>query len=444
MRANEFLIEYVREKTAQALGDKLISALASRSGALPDSLYDWFSLADMALHPENYGRPLSLVLGGKRMVVAPVATQHTTENDVPTAAAALQQLKPQLVNAILAEIENHDPTANKEYTQWLARMWANANGKLKLEDLNRGQFEGGLLGAYTRAKRRKLIKPEHADINRFKTYGEFERAMHDNYDWEKIEQSANNVDKGQSKELYKDADVRVIVPADEKAACYYGQGTQWCTASKNNNMFNHYAKHGDMYIMLPQKPQEPGEKYQLHFGTNQFMDARDEPVALKSLFDRFPGFKAWAVENLPEIQDRIEYAPEELVARLAKPIGEYIIKIALKMVKNWDEKVDVDAFYAELKQIATMSPDEIRAAAVEYADPSADEANAPDLTHLPAIFSLMIEDKLGASYDTSPLEIALSENVWVRKGKWPNSHDAYTAGGRALAKAGDWTVGVLE
>lgn len=445
MRAQEFLIEYVREKTAQALGDKLISALASRSGALPDSLYDWFSLADMALHPENYGRPLSLNLVGKRMVVAPVATQHTTENDVPTAAAALQQLKPQLVNAILAEIENHDPTANKEYTQWLARVWANANGKLKLEDLNRGNFEGGLLSAYTRAKRRKLIKPEHADINRFKTYGEFERAMMDEYDWDKIEQSDKNVDKGQSKELYKDADVRVIVPADEKAACYYGQGTQWCTASKNNNMFNHYAKHGDMYIMLPQKPQEPGEKYQLHFGTNQFMDARDEPVALRSLFDRFPGFKAWAVENLPEIQGRIEYAPEELVARLAKPIGDYIIKQALKMVKKWDEKVDVDAFYAELKQIATMSPDEIRAAAVEYADPYADTENTlADLTHLPAIFSLMIEDKFGDSYDISDLTQALSENIWVRKGKWPNSQDAYTAGGRALAKAGDWTVGVLE
>jgi hypothetical protein len=265
----------------------------------------------MALHPEKYRRPLSLNLVGKRMVVAPVATQHTTENNVPTAADVLPQLKPQLVNAILAEIENHDPTANKEYTQWLARVWANANGKLKMEDLNRGQFEGGLLSAYTRAKRRKLIKPEHADINRFKTYGEFERAMMDEYDWDKIEQSEKNVDKGESKEVYRDADVRVIVPEDERAACYYGQGTQWCTASSRNNMFKNYQKQGPLYILLPQKPDEAGEKYQLQFGSNQFMNARDEPVKLSYIFSKFPGFKEWAVANVPEVQDKIEYASDE-------------------------------------------------------------------------------------------------------------------------------------
>jgi hypothetical protein len=404
MRANEFLIEYVREKTAQALGDKLISALAnSRTGTIPDSWYNWQTLVNMALHPENYGRPLSLNLVGKRMVVAPVATQHTTEN--------------------------HDPTANKEYTQWLARVWANANGKLKMEDLNRGQFEGGLLSAYTRAKRRKLIKPEHADINRFKTYGEFERAMMDEYDWDKIEQSEKNVDKGQSKELYTDADVRVIVPADEKAACYYGQGTQWCTASKNNNMFNHYAKQGDMYILLPKKPQELDEKYQLHFGTNQFMDSRDEPVALKSLFDRFPGFKAWAVENLPEVQNKIEYASDELVAKLSKPIGDYILGEARKMFKDWDEgqDADVDAFYEEIRNIVKMTPDQIRAAADEYADPYADDVNAPDLSQLPAIFGLVIEDKLEDSYDVSELVHNLNQNVQVRQGKWP-------------ASSGEWNV----
>jgi hypothetical protein len=230
---------------------------------------------------------------------------------VPTAADVLPQLKPQLVNAILAEIENHDPTANKEYTQWLARVWANANGKLKMEDLNRGQFEGGLLSAYTRAKRRKLIKPEHADINRFKTYGEFERAMMDEYDWDKIEQSEKNVDKGESKEVYRDADVRVIVPEDERAACYYGQGTQWCTASSRNNMFKNYQKQGPLYILLPQKPDEAGEKYQLQFGSNQFMNARDEPVKLSYIFSKFPGFKEWAVANVPEVQDKIEYASDE-------------------------------------------------------------------------------------------------------------------------------------
>jgi hypothetical protein len=432
MRAQEFLIEYVRDKTAQALGDKLISALAnSRTGTIPDSWYNWQTLVNMALHPEKYRRPLSLNLVGKRMVVAPVATQHTTENDVPTAADVLPQLKPQLVNAILAEIENHDPTANKEYTQWLARVWANANGKLKMEDLNRGQFEGGLLSAYTRAKRRKLIKPEHADINRFKTYGEFERAMMDEYDWDKIEQSEKNVDKGESKEVYRDADVRVIVPEDERAACYYGQGTQWCTASSRNNMFKNYQKQGPLYILLPQKPDEAGEKYQLQFGSNQFMNARDEPVRLSYIFSKFPGFKEWAAANIPEVQDKIEYASDELVAKLSKPIGDYILREARKMFKDWDEgqDADVDAFYEEIRNIVKMTPDQIRAAADEYADPYADDVNAPDLSQLPAIFGLVIEDKLEDSYDVSELVHNLNQNVQVRQDKRP-------------ASSGEWNVRV--
>jgi hypothetical protein len=308
MRAKEFIVEYVREKTAQALGDKLISALSnSRTAYIPDSWYNWQTLVNMALHPDEfYDKPMTLYLGGRRVAFAPAPLKRTAENNIPTAAEVLQQLKTPLVDTILAEIESHDPTTNKEYTQWLARVWANANGELKVEDLNRGQFDGGLLAAYGRAKRRKLIKPEHADINRFKSYGDFERAMMDEYDWDKIEQSEKNVDKGESKEVYKDADVRVIIPENERAACYYGRGTQWCTASTRNNMFKNYQKHGPLYILLPQKPDEPGEKYQLQFGTNQFMDARDEPVKLSYIFSKFPGFKEWAVANVPKVQDKIE------------------------------------------------------------------------------------------------------------------------------------------
>ena len=144
MRAKEFIVEYVREKTAQALGDKLISALSnSRTAYIPDSWYNWQTLVNMALHPDDfYDKPMTLYLGGRRVAFAPAPLKRTPENNIPTAAEVLQQLKTPLVDIILAEIESHDPTTNKEYTQWLARVWANANGTLKMEDLNRGQFDG--------------------------------------------------------------------------------------------------------------------------------------------------------------------------------------------------------------------------------------------------------------------------------------------------------------
>jgi hypothetical protein len=76
-------------------------------------------------------------------------------------------------------------------------------------------------------------------------------------------------------------------------------------------MFKNYQKQGPLYILLPQKPDEAGEKYQLQFGSNQFMNARDEPVKLSYIFSKFPGFKEWAVANVPEVQDKIEYASDE-------------------------------------------------------------------------------------------------------------------------------------
>ena len=50
------------------------------------------------------------------------------------------------------------------------------------------------------------------------------------------------------------------------AACYYGQGTRWCTAAtRGKNYFSEYHNESPLLIILPKEPQYPGEKYQLHF-----------------------------------------------------------------------------------------------------------------------------------------------------------------------------------
>jgi len=126
-------------------------------------------------------------------------------------------------------------------------------------------------------------------------------------------------DKGNAEEIYQDQQVRVIVPYDQAAACYYGQGARWCTAAtKGKNYFNDYAENTPLLIVIPQQPQHPGEKYQLWFDysignipvyndddylevyhdrgedyiinneqTGQFMNEKDQPVSLKSLRARF-------------------------------------------------------------------------------------------------------------------------------------------------------------
>jgi len=128
-------------------------------------------------------------------------------------------------------------------------------------------------------------------------------------DYEDVE-DAVTVDKGQSAEIYNDSEIRVIVPKDEASACYYGRGTRWCTAARNNNMFKQYHKSGDMYIVIPKNPKHQGEKYQLHLHTKQFMDEEDRPIDLYKFVQEYPTIRnvsvitKWAkYKNVPALMD---------------------------------------------------------------------------------------------------------------------------------------------
>jgi len=71
---------------------------------------------------------------------------------------------------------------------------------------------------------------------------------------------------------------RHIIPHTEKASKYYGRGTTWCTAARDNCMFDYYNQKGALHIMIPKHANYPGEKYQYHADTKQFMDRDDNPI----------------------------------------------------------------------------------------------------------------------------------------------------------------------
>ena len=260
MRFREFLLEYSRAKTAEMVGDKLLQALIKdMSSELPASLNQ-------------------------------VRKNAGTFNREGPANATIPEFTPKektdVINDILAAIESKDPTPNKAYTPWLARMYA--KGRLKLEDINRND----LLGLYDIAKKRRMLKPEHTDINNFKTYRDFEGTMmiSGDYNLDDIQNSNKQEEKGQASKVYEDGDVVIIVPQDEAAACRYGRGTRWCTAAtRGQNYFDHYNRQGPMYILIPKHPEHEGEKYQLHFPSGQYMNEDDDQVDLVHLISkRFP------------------------------------------------------------------------------------------------------------------------------------------------------------
>ena len=339
MRFREFLIEYSRAKTAEMVGNKLILALADdHSMDLPRPIHT----------ARNIVKSLRVHLPYTGRLEYPIPPELLNSKIPPEEQATL-------TDQILAAIEDKDPTPNKAYTPWLARMYA--NGSVSIEDINRDN----LLSLYDTAKKRRMLKPEHNDINSFKHYINFKYTMENVYD-NLLGAEQEPEDKGQAKKVYEDSNVTVIVPEDKAAACRYGRGTRWCTAAtRGQNYFDMYNKDGPLYILIPKHPEHPNEKYQLHFSTEQYMDENDEQVDLTYILkQRFPELLELFKRIAPEINDDIRFADTETIQKLLddiKEAGELYIRSfrSSRRLETLLRNGDIDA----LKQVLNVTTDDI-------------------------------------------------------------------------------------
>jgi len=298
MRARHFIIEYDRTKTAQAFTSKLVNQ----------------ALADPT------------VPGAVRNNI------NSMESPQKAAEMILQN-----------QIEVGDPTKQKKYTQALARMYA--NGLIKWEDV--GSTMRDYLTKFTKLALKKKLKPEHTDFNRFKSLKDFYTAVNTYPDPEEDQEVK---DKGEAKEVFNNEEVRIIRPDNEKAACYYGQGTAWCTAARNNNMFDRYNNDGPMYIILPKNPKHDGEKYQFHPMSDQYMNEGDGPVEIQELFNRFPSeeFKEFMFKVDPEIKINVIFYPNDQELESAwRSIAEHVNDKAYEVMFDWE--TNDDYYYQYLK-----------------------------------------------------------------------------------------------
>ena len=322
MRAKHFIVEYDRSKTAQAYAAKLVNT----------------AMAD------------TTVPGAVRNKIQ--------DNMTPEKAAEM----------ILQNIEVGDPTKQKKYSQALARMYA--NGLIKWEDM--GSTMRDQLTKFATLAVKKQLKPEHADFNSFKDINHFYDAV-SQYDEPEGKELR---DKGTAKEIYKDANVRIIQPQDTNAACYYGKGTRWCTAADNNNMFDRYNQNGPMYILMPTKPEYDGEKYQIHPDSGQYMDETDSEVEPQDLMKRFgEDFQKWLLSVDTDLGRRVAYYPDYdklyTAIQQIKTIGEGFLD---EVIFDWE--AGDDSFYPWLRDNGYVDDnDDITDDAPGYADYN-DQVNA--------------------------------------------------------------------
>ncbi|CAB4220775.1 hypothetical protein UFOVP1636_43 [uncultured Caudovirales phage] len=250
----QVLLEYNREVTMQNFGKNILAAAAK----------------DKWLVNELMSR-MRFLVGGDQLALK---------------FADLIKTEPQETLAkIMQYIEAGDPTPHKEYAATIAKLYS--KGQSPMEDIVSTLAD--YLTKFDKLKRRKMILPPRNDFNRYTTIGDFLSVVDEYPDPDQNADAAT--EKQNVKELYRDNSLIVLIPLDEKASCYYGKGTRWCTAASNANRFKYYSKDGPLYIIIPRQPLDSNDRYQFHFESKQYMDARDQSIGMpgiEKLVQRFP------------------------------------------------------------------------------------------------------------------------------------------------------------
>ena len=234
----------------------------------------------------EYSRDKTVENWGKK-IAARVEQDRTLKSNFKDVTEP-EQITKFVADFVIEPLERADPTKNNQYVQNLIKFYIAGE---QLEDLTSTAVD--YLKKFHKLKAKKQIPSPRNDINRYANFGDFASVIDEYPDPEKAEKS-----KGDAQEVYKDANVRIITPKNTEAACYYGQGTKWCTAARSNNMFDQYHKMGDMYIIMPTKPKYEGEKYQFHFQSGQFMDEQDREVDMYKVLKQYP-----SIRNIKTITD---------------------------------------------------------------------------------------------------------------------------------------------
>ena len=172
-----------------------------------------------------------------------------------------------------------DPSGNKQHTQWIVNRYKDQD--FRQEDAPRIHKA---LSDFTKHKARL----EKRDLNQYKHLSDVEDAVEPHLGIKSNKEQKRAVKQDGADLVHSGPKFTVHHLKTKEAACAYGAGTKWCTAAENDNMFDDYHKEGAIHIITNKST---GEKHQLHFATNQFMDEKDRPADLEHFVRDNPELK---------------------------------------------------------------------------------------------------------------------------------------------------------
>ena len=381
MRYSQLLLEYDRARAIQALGPTFWLA------ALRDKLRLWHL-------------PLTKLesdLRSRKSAAVGWFNNPSAQQD--------------LADSYMEQIENSDPTLNKKYTQWLARQFM-TSPMLNLEDLT--STIADYLAKFDKLNRKRQLEAPFNDINRYKNVHVFMDKMDEHDD------PVDTKSGGTAETVYDGDSVKVVIPKDEAAACAYGRQTRWCTAAtQGTNYFEQYNRQGPMYILLPKQPSRQGEKYQLHFPSEQFMDEDDDPVSLVTLLEkRFPELLEFFKKREPEsVGEYLVFSSDELLNPIAEKITTLLVDALNDITGDWG--ADDEYYWKWLRSEGYVDPetDDISSDAPSYFDYNDDARRAyvdiDDAVDLSPKAIRDLADEIGRDDDTV-LTLDNIEDIYIR------------------------------
>jgi hypothetical protein len=291
MRHYEFIVEYNTQATVKAMGNKIIDALMlpqvlqalmtavhnkhSQDSMKREPYYIFYRGNDFGDHthytfknPTNFLNSVNMTIprpslmefqslaalklisyvhefAVKKMKQDP--RDSSWKNTVEQAwREGSKKLEKEIVSDVIKILESFDPTPNKQYTLQIVKWFLDNGSKAfpKIED-GRSTLKEYL---YYFQKLKARIPEQYRDIRQYRGTREFMDSVQ--YFKEKYGKKEKLLPKGNSDIIYQTKDVIVRHARDQEAACYLGQGTQWCTASTQaDNYFENYDSSGPLVII---------------------------------------------------------------------------------------------------------------------------------------------------------------------------------------------------
>jgi len=281
-----------------------------------------------------------------------------------------------------------------KYLQAVANWYV--NGDFRIEDSNKIKRE---LEQFDEIKNQ--LPQNKKDPNKFKSSVEVYELIQNTEAVTSNKQKMRDIKHKGAEVYYKDNQITVIHPKTWEAACFYGKGTRWCTASKNSdNEFKSYNKEGPLYIIIT----HDNLKFQFHFESGQFMDVRDQPVRIAALIKIYPSLKKAFKEQLmigisyTELERKVKENPNTLLLfhdiTGEAPVHLQKISIAKAPWGLWD------MVHAGIKP-----PEEVLIMAVEAEVHSISTIEQLGLTLTPKIIEIAIEQAKKEQYPNGALSV---------------------------------------